>query len=139
MTDAASKIGGRMPDGTVYAGSLNGKPIYTTAADAPGTFTHGKGRTYASSLDAHGHRDWRMPTKTELNMLFNNRAAIGGFDIKGPRHDDLVSLAADWNPAGWYWSSTRGGLVSAWGQHFSDGLTINHFRKHEAHLRCVRG
>jgi hypothetical protein len=35
-----------------------------------------------------------VPNKGELNVLFNNRAAIGGFDESG---DD---------PAGWYGSST---------------------------------
>ena len=35
-----------------------------------------------------------MPTKEELNVLFNNRAEIGGFNETGS------------DPAGWYWSSS---------------------------------
>ena len=42
---------------------------------------------YAKGLDTRGHRDWRLPVKAELNMLFNNRAVIDGFDggSSGPR------------------------------------------------------
>ena len=50
---------------------------------------------YAKGFEGHGHKDFRVPTKNELSVLFNNRAAIGGFNVTG-------SI-----PAGWYWSSSR--------------------------------
>jgi hypothetical protein len=43
-------------------------------------------------LDAH---DWRVPTKIEMSLLFNNRASVGGFDESG---SDRV---------GWYCSSLQ--------------------------------
>ena len=54
-----------------------------------------------------------MPTKAELNVLFRNRAAIGGFDTTGS------------NPAGWYWSSSRF-YNGAWAQRFSDGIQYDY-------------
>jgi len=86
------KIGDRMTDGTIYSGISpdTGNAMYATPADAPLTYTFNQAQKYAEKLDAHGHKDWRAPTKGELNVLFQNRAAIGGFDESG-------SL-----PAGWY-------------------------------------
>ena len=57
--------------------------------------TFNEAADYAAKLDAHGLHDWRVPTKGELNVLFNNRAAIGGFNVSGSP------------PGGWYWSSSR--------------------------------
>jgi hypothetical protein len=70
--NAKPKIGDRMPDGTVYAGNLpdTGTPMYTTPADAPLTMQWREARDYAARLDAHGHDDWRLPSKAELNELF---------------------------------------------------------------------
>jgi hypothetical protein len=109
------KVGDRMPDGTVLAGISpdTNKPMYATPADASLTMTLSEARAiFAAKLDAHGHKDWRVPTKAELNVLFNNRAAIGGFDISGSV------------PAGWYWSSSHNGKWSAWSQRFSDGAQL---------------
>jgi len=85
-----------MPDGTVLVGISpdTNKPMYATPADASLTMTFNEAQEYAAKLDAHGHKDWRVPTKAELNVLFNDRAAVGGFDISG-------SI-----PAGWYWSAS---------------------------------
>src|ERR1022692_3528523 len=79
----APQIGDKMPDGSVYAGVSpdTNKPMYATPADAPLTYTFNQAQKYAANLDAHCHQDWRVPTKGELNVLYNNRAAIGGFDI----------------------------------------------------------
>jgi Protein of unknown function (DUF1566) len=125
----ALKVGEVMPDGTIYAGTSphTRKPMYTTPKDAPTTCNFNEAADYASALDAHGHKDWRAPTKTELNVLFQNRAAIGNFDTSG-------SI-----PAGWYWSASRINNDGAWAQRFSDGYQFNDFRLIRSALRCVRG
>jgi hypothetical protein len=64
-------------------------------------------------------------TKSELNVLFQNRAAIGAFDISGSY------------PAGWYWSSTQNNN-NAWAQRFSDGNQNNNNKNNDSSLRCVR-
>ena len=119
-------IGAVMNDGTVFAGSLNGKPIYAAPADAPLTHTFNQAQEYVATLDAHGDQDWRVPTKDELNVMFQNRAAIGGFYVIGS------------GPAAWYWSSTEDG-IDAWVQRFSDGHQGWDFKNAFSSLRCVRG
>jgi hypothetical protein len=118
-----------MPDGTVYAGVSpdTGTPMYATPKDAPLTCTFNEARKYATKLDAHGHKDWRVPSKAELNALFQNRAAIGGFDETGHIH------------RGWYWSSSRYSTLNAWAQRFSDGIQSTSYRIYASALRCVRG
>jgi hypothetical protein len=122
------KPGDKMPDGAVYAGISpdTNKPMYATPADAPLTYTFNQAQKYAEHLDAYGHKDWRVPTKGELNVLFQNRAAIGGFDISGS------------DPAGWYWSSSQLYNVKAWGQRFSDGDQKYYSKNGDSSLRCVR-
>ena len=120
--------GDRMPDGTIYAGDSpdTGKPMYTTPVDAPLAMTFNEASKYAKSLDAQGHQDWRLPTKAELNVLFNNRAAIGGFNVSGS------------DPAGWYWSGTQVSKWNAWDQRFSDGFQDYGFKDDHSSVRCVR-
>ena len=132
------KIGATMPDGTIYAGRSpdTGQPMYTMANDAVRSFLGFRKRRFAlrqalakaSAMDAHGHRDWRVPTKAELNVLFQKRAAIGCFDTTGS------------TPAGWYWSSSRLNVYDfAWAQRFSDGDQDYFSRTNASALRCVRG
>jgi hypothetical protein len=129
-------VGAVMKDGTLYAGISpdTGKPMYAMPADAPKAITFKEARRQARNLgtlfhkkNSCGHDDWRVPTKQELNMLFNNRAAIGNFK-------------ADPNPDScWYWSGSESSGWSAWGQRFSDGFQANHGHKGgRASVRFVR-
>src|SRR5262245_37894620 len=93
-------LGDRMEDGTIYAGISpdTARPMFAAPCDAPLTYTFNEAAKYAMKLNAAnylGHNDWRVPTKSELNSLFNNRAAIGGFDETGLSHK------------GFYWSSSK--------------------------------
>jgi len=121
-------IGDKMPDGTVYAGVSpdTGKAMFATPEDAPLTMKWKAAMKYAKDLDAYGHQDWRVPTKDELNVLFNNRAAIGGFNVTGS------------NPAGWYWSSSTNDVWDAWAQRFSDGHQFFNYKDLHSSVRCVR-
>lgn len=125
----ALKVGAAMLDGSIYAGISpdTGKPIYATPKDAPLTCAFKEAGKYAANLDTHGRRDWRVPTRAELKVLFHNRAAIGGFDTSGS------------NTAGWYWSSSRINY-NAWTRCFSDGYQDDgSYEDHISALRCVRG
>jgi hypothetical protein len=126
-SQAELKIGDRVADGTIYAGISpdTGKAMYATAKDAPLTYTFNQARKHAEKLDAHGHQDWRVPTKGELNVLFQHRAGIGGFNETGSY------------PAGWYWSSSQYNY-DAWAQRFSDGDQDYHDEGYVSSLRCVR-
>ena len=125
-----------MSDGTIFAGISpdTEEPMYTTPQDAPLTYTFNVARKYAAKLEAHGHHDWRVPTKRELDVLFNNRAAIGGFN------------RMDSGPSRWYRSSSQVDVIyvwwaqrfTTWAQRFSDGARHDFPKGAELSLRCVR-
>ena len=129
---ADRKPGDRMPDGTIFAGISpdTGRPMYAAPADAPLTMKWKAAMKYAAKLDAYGHHDWRVPTKAELNVLYENRdkgALKGTFNVTGS------------HPAGWYWSSTEIDYgYYARGQHFSDGDQGWYGKGDDSSLRCVR-
>ncbi len=133
--DADLHIGDIISDGTIYAGVSpdTGKPLYAAPADAPLTMTFNEAQKLADRKNVHkalGHDDWRIPTKDELNLLFNNRAAISGFNLSGSA------------PSGYYWSSSSGDKCSAGCQRFSDGRQFEEaaeaIRDDHATLRLVR-
>ena len=123
------KPGTRMPDGTVFAGFSpdSGEAMYTTPNDEPLRYTFREAQARAASLSAHGHNDWRVPTRGELRILFGYRAALGGF---GPKNG--------------HWSNEAKGHLSAWytifGKHLGNnaGQEFAAFRKVHLALRCVR-
>jgi hypothetical protein len=101
--------------------------MYTTRADEPGLYSFNEASITCAAVNIGGHADWRVPTKNELNVLFNNRAAIGGFDESGSPH------------FGWYWSSTiYDGEYGGWGQRFNDGKQSWYGRPLHSAVRCVR-
>ena len=59
------------------------------------------------SIDGEKFRDWRMPTKHELNEMYSSSTAIGSFGTKT------------------YWSSIRSGSSTAWRQNFMSGIQFN--------------
>jgi hypothetical protein len=95
---SALKPGVTMPDGTVYAGISpdSGEAMYVTPGDAPQQTTFNQAAKYAAALDAHGHTDWRLPTKTEMQELYKNRNEGA---LKGTFNQRSGSGFAHW-----YWS-----------------------------------
>jgi len=63
---------------------------------------------------------WRLPTKDELNMLYENNEEIGGFANV------------------FYWSSTEVGYNLAWKQNFLDGYQLNFSKNYYYYVRAVR-
>src|SRR5438270_3572961 len=118
-----------MEDGTVYAGISpeTHKAMYTTPDDAPLTCTFNEARKYAAGLDAHGHHDWRVPTRRELNVLWGNRNEGA---LKGTFNGS--------HTADWHWSSSKYYNCYAWVQRFSDGRQLYNYNYVDLSLRCVR-
>src|SRR5665648_1091895 len=57
---------------------------------------------YCDTLNEGGYTDWFLPSKDELNKLYLNKVAIGGFAV------------------GFYWSSSEYVASYAWYQLFND-------------------
>lgn len=81
---------------------------------------------HCDALSAHGHTDWYLPAQDELNLLYLNRWAIGGFNT-----------SAVFNQ-GWYWSSTELANYAGRYQKFSDGVQDDHGKETAWLVRCVR-
>lgn len=64
----------------------------------------------------------RLPTKTELDCMYLNKATFG---------DNFV--------ADYYWSSTEYSVNGAWRQNFSNGGQNNAGKNNSYYVRCVRG
>jgi uncharacterized protein (TIGR02145 family) len=80
--------------------------------------------TYAASLcynlDLGGYDDWYLPSKDELNLLYLNRAVIGG----------SVSNA--------YWCSSEFSSETAWKQSFVEGYKSVSYKYDYYYVRAVR-
>ena len=66
--------------------------------------------------------DWYLPAKDELNELYNNKDAIGGFSA-------------------YYWSSTEYSdvpAVVAWVHSFSDGIQGFGIKDDVYSVRCIQ-
>jgi hypothetical protein len=72
------------------------------------------------SLDLGGYSDWYLPSKDELNLLFINRVAIGGFSSYT------------------FWSSTESSDNQAWGQSLSVGNQFTVTKTTPCNVRAVR-
>lgn len=132
MTPAdAPEIGDVMPAGHPNAGWIymgpdheTGEEFYAAPQDESGTFTFNQAARRAEIIGA------QVPTKSQLDKMYRSRdmgALKGTFNVTGSY------------PAGWYWSSTEGGSLRAWGQRFSDGNQYKFYTDHDASsLRCVR-
>jgi len=80
--------------------------------------------SYAAGLArAHnggGYTDWYLPSKDELNKLYTNKTAIGGFASNG------------------YWSSTELDANDAWEQDFLFGNKFNFVKYYPFYVRAIR-
>ncbi|MCJ7790353.1 MAG: DUF1566 domain-containing protein [Candidatus Atribacteria bacterium] len=74
----------------------------------------------AQAYNGGGYSDWYLPSKDELNKLYLNQVAIGGFDD------------------GYYWSSSENNSNAAWGQDFGDGYQVNVTKDNTVRVRAVR-
>lgn len=81
---------------------------------------------HCDNLTAHGHSDWYLPARNELNVLRTNRTVIGGFNLSNSYGD------------GWYWSSSEVANNSSHIQRFGDGFQGPVDKFGGVAVRCVR-
>jgi len=98
----------------VYAGQYNTERIITN---------QGTG-SYAAQLCANyqggNYGDWYLPSIYELNLMYLQKATIGGFG------------------SSYYWSSTEYGNVYAWAQYFDSGGQVGNGKIGTGYVRAVR-
>jgi hypothetical protein len=97
-------------------GSANTLTIIATQGAVETSYAAGLARAYAGG----GYHDWYLPSKDELNKLYLNKVAIGGFTDGG------------------YWSSTESSINLVVGQNFSNGYQYNGDKDYSYCVRAVR-
>jgi len=87
-----------------------------------GCTTPGTAADICANLSLGGYTDWFLPSKDELNLMYENLKlfGVGGF--------------TDY----YYWSSSEFNFYEAWGQHFSDVLQLNYSKNSPIRVRAVR-
>lgn len=76
---------------------------------------------FCNDLALNGYDDWFLPSKDELNILYINRDAIGGFNVDN-----------------YYWTSSVDSRSVAWVQSFNSGYQTTITRTSMALVRPVR-
>lgn len=101
-------------------GAVIGTGNQNTIDIMAGCPTAGIAARLCGDLVQGGYSDWYLPSKDELNALYTNRVAIGGFANN------------------WYWSSTEFNVDNAFFQHFQDGLQLTNDKSYPTYVRAVR-
>jgi hypothetical protein len=103
-------VGNTGPGGGIVfydAGTVQSWGRYLEAAPNDlGTYMWNDAVNAAQAYVSGGLTDWRLPTKDELSLLYNNRGVVGSFDISSDS---------------FYWSSIEYSSNHAWGQSFYRG------------------
>jgi hypothetical protein len=128
--------------GGIYAGEISGYQLITTPGNCTDSLTPvcdagtdsvlinrniWMPPNYCEAMDYGGFSDWYFPSIAELTQLYDNQAAIGGFDTNGI-----------------YWSGDEGGMTDYSAQYwdtlnFQDGVVDQYDEFSGGRLaRCVR-
>lgn len=114
------KIGDIGPGGgMVYY--IEGNKCYEVS-ELLGQGTWEEAKSMCSSYRGGGYSDWYLPTKEQLNLIYQNLRRTG-------------KISGD----SWYWSSSSSSNYGAWDQSFSDGDQYNgHGKNCLSSVRAVR-
>jgi hypothetical protein len=103
--------------GTAIGTGLSNTDAIIASQGATSTnYAAGLARAYTGG----GYSDWYLPSKDELNQLYINRVAIGGFT------------------SAFYWSSTEAAFAYAWRQNLNDGTQDTLGKNGTYYVRAVR-
>lgn len=113
------KFGEKMPDGTIYAGVSpdSGNALFAMPQDLPNRLSWTEAQKAASEQNYAGHADWRLPTRSEIELMRQANAWSGGS----------------------YWTATEYNKHDAWylsGNAGNAGLAL---KSADHRVRCVRG
>ena len=106
----------------LYAGAMNTAMIVATqmADNQSGSFAAKVCADYSVTVGRVTYGDWYLPSKYELNLLYLQKIAVGGF------------------ASAYYWSSTENNNNNAWKQNFDNGNQNNNNKNNTNRVRAVR-
>jgi hypothetical protein len=105
------------------AGAMNTAIIIATqiADNQSGNFAAKVCADYSVTMGGVTYGDWYLPSKYELNLLYQQEVVVGGFANSG------------------YWSSSEYDALGAWFQFFSNGFQTSYLKSNSAYyVRAVR-
>ncbi len=85
-----------------------------------GEYNWKKAKEICADLVLGGYDDWFLPSKDQLNELYKQKEAVGGFS------------------SDYYWSSSETNFPLAWGQNFGSGSQYDIHSFHGNRVRAVR-
>lgn len=97
-----------------------GTGAQNTADILAGCSESGIAARIAHDYTLNGYTDWFLPSKDELNLLYQQEIVVGGF------------------ATGSYWSSTESSSYNAWGQNFLFGSQASLNKANALGVRAVR-
>jgi len=108
------EIGELMPDGTVYVGVSpeTGGAMYARYRDSSLPMKWEKATKYVKGLSSHGYDDWKLPSKKEMQVLFENKEKGS---LKGTFNQSVFI------GRGSYWTAEEKDRNYAYYQCFKDG------------------
>ena len=107
----------------LYAGKMNTAMIIATqmADNQTGNFAAKVCADYSVTVGGVTYDDWYLPSKYELNLLFLQKTAVGGFGANNG-----------------YWSSSEYDNDYAWRQGFTSGYQLYDNKSYAYYVRAVR-
>ena len=101
-------------------GTAVGTGAQNTADILAGCTESGTAAEIAAEYEYGGYGDWFLPSKDELDELYQNRDVVGGFANNS------------------YWSSTEDDSYGAWAQYFYNGYQNYNDKNDTLRVRAVR-
>ncbi len=119
--NGTNRYTGTAGDG-LYAGAMNTAMIVATqmADNQSGSFAAKVCADYSVTVGGVTYGDWYLPSKYELNLLYLQKIAVGGF------------------ASAYYWSSTEYDNNYAWSQAFNSGFQDGYNKFATFRVRAVR-
>jgi hypothetical protein len=107
-------------DGLTNTGNLLNNPTDNgSATDTLAPVNNAALRCFNMVL--YGKTNWYLPSKDELNVLYGQKTAVGGFSST------------------MYWTSTETWTNTSWVQNFADGVQYSNYSKSGSYyVRCIR-
>lgn len=117
----------------VYAGEMNTMLIIANQGSISNDYAAGLCANYTVTESGVTYGDWYLPSKEELNLMYQNKATI---DATAQANGGSVFASGAWFSL--YWSSTEISNNDAWCQYFGGGGQANCDKDGTRRVRAIR-